>query len=83
MPGIYSQILLHIVFSTKHREPWITPDVGRWHNRSRPLLPSRATALGVLAESCVLAFEGVGRKGRGVARERRKWTGERSERSVV
>lgn len=27
MPGMYSQILLHIVFSTKHREPWITPDI--------------------------------------------------------
>ena len=27
MPGTYSQILLHIVFSTKHRQPWITPDV--------------------------------------------------------
>jgi putative transposase len=27
MPGTYSQILLHIVFSTKHRHPWITPDV--------------------------------------------------------
>ncbi len=27
MPGTYSQILLHIVFSTKHRTPWITPDV--------------------------------------------------------
>jgi putative transposase len=26
MPGTYSQILLHVVFSTKHREPWITPD---------------------------------------------------------
>ena len=25
MPGTYSQkILLHIIFSTKHREPWIT-----------------------------------------------------------
>jgi len=24
MPGTYSQILLHIVFSTKHREAWIT-----------------------------------------------------------
>lgn len=23
MPGTYSQILLHIVFSTKHRKPWI------------------------------------------------------------
>ncbi|MBN8597481.1 MAG: IS200/IS605 family transposase [Planctomycetes bacterium] len=27
MPGTYSQILLHIVFSTKCRTPWITPDV--------------------------------------------------------
>ncbi len=27
MPGTYSQILLHIVFSTKHRKPWITPDI--------------------------------------------------------
>jgi REP element-mobilizing transposase RayT len=27
MPGTYSQILLHIVFSTKHREAWVTPDV--------------------------------------------------------
>lgn len=27
MPGTYSQILFHIVFSTKHRDPWITPDV--------------------------------------------------------
>ncbi|MCC7292749.1 MAG: IS200/IS605 family transposase [Phycisphaerales bacterium] len=27
MPGTYSQILLHIVYSTKHREAWITPDV--------------------------------------------------------
>ena len=27
MPGTYSQILLHIVFSTKDREPWITPDI--------------------------------------------------------
>ena len=27
MPGTYSQLLYHIVFSTKHREPWITPDV--------------------------------------------------------
>lgn len=25
MPGTYSQLLLHIVFSTKHREPHITP----------------------------------------------------------
>lgn len=27
MPGTYSQILLHVVFSTKRREPWITPGV--------------------------------------------------------
>ncbi|MBC7773764.1 MAG: IS200/IS605 family transposase [Pyrinomonadaceae bacterium] len=27
MPGTYSQILLHIVFSTKHREPWLTPGI--------------------------------------------------------
>lgn len=27
MPGTYSQLLLHIVFSTKGRTPWITPDV--------------------------------------------------------
>jgi REP element-mobilizing transposase RayT len=27
MPGTYSQILLHIVFSTKRREPWISADV--------------------------------------------------------
>ena len=27
MPGTYSQILLHVVFSTKHRERWITRDV--------------------------------------------------------
>ena len=27
MPGTYSQILLHIVFSTKHRKPWIAPDI--------------------------------------------------------
>jgi REP element-mobilizing transposase RayT len=27
MPGTYSQILLHIVFSTKHRHPWITPAI--------------------------------------------------------
>lgn len=27
MPGTYSQLLLHIVFSTKDRTPWITPDV--------------------------------------------------------
>jgi putative transposase len=27
MPGTYSQILLHVVFSTKRRAPWITADV--------------------------------------------------------
>ncbi len=27
MPGTYSQILLHIVFSTKQRRPYITPDI--------------------------------------------------------
>lgn len=27
MPGTYSQLLLHVVFSTKHREPWISSDV--------------------------------------------------------
>ncbi len=27
MPGTYSQILLHVVFSTKLRKPWITPDI--------------------------------------------------------
>lgn len=27
MPGTYSQILLHIVFSTKRREQWITADI--------------------------------------------------------
>jgi REP element-mobilizing transposase RayT len=27
MPGTYSQLLLHIVFATKARAPWITPDV--------------------------------------------------------
>ena len=27
MPGTYSQLLLHVVFSTKHRQPWITDDV--------------------------------------------------------
>jgi REP element-mobilizing transposase RayT len=27
MPGTYSQILLHIVFSTKRRQSWIGPDM--------------------------------------------------------
>ena len=26
MPGTYSQILLHVVFSTKHRQPWISTE---------------------------------------------------------
>ena len=27
MPGTYSQILLHVVFSTQRRQPWIGPDI--------------------------------------------------------
>jgi REP element-mobilizing transposase RayT len=27
MPGTHTQILLHVVYSTKQRQPWITPDV--------------------------------------------------------
>jgi REP element-mobilizing transposase RayT len=27
MPGTYSQILYHIVFSTKYRKEWIVPDI--------------------------------------------------------
>lgn len=27
MPGTYSQLLLHVVFSTKERAPWITHDI--------------------------------------------------------
>ncbi len=27
IPGTYSQLLLHVVFSTKARNPWITPEV--------------------------------------------------------
>lgn len=27
MPGTYSQLLLHVVFSTKYRDPWLTTDV--------------------------------------------------------
>ena len=27
MPGTYSQILLHIVYSTKQRTPWIMPEI--------------------------------------------------------
>src|SRR5262245_26467223 len=29
MPGTYSQLLLHVVFSTKHRTSWITADVAQ------------------------------------------------------
>jgi REP element-mobilizing transposase RayT len=27
MPGTFSEILLHIVFSTRHRQPWLTADI--------------------------------------------------------
>lgn len=27
MPGTFSQLLLHVVFSTKGRQPWITADI--------------------------------------------------------
>ncbi|MBX3474044.1 MAG: IS200/IS605 family transposase [Planctomycetes bacterium] len=27
MPGTYSQLLLHIVFSTKQRQPWLTDEI--------------------------------------------------------
>jgi putative transposase len=27
MSGTYTQLLLHVVFSTKRRDPWITPDL--------------------------------------------------------
>lgn len=27
MPGTYSQILLHVIFTTKQRRPWLTPEV--------------------------------------------------------
>ncbi len=27
MPGTFSQLLLHVVFSTKHRAPWITAEI--------------------------------------------------------
>ncbi len=29
MPGTYSQLLLHVVFSTKHREPWISTEMAQ------------------------------------------------------
>lgn len=29
MPGTYSQLLLHVVFSTRGRAPWISADVSR------------------------------------------------------
>ena len=29
MPGTYSQILLHVVFSTKRRKPWITTEIAK------------------------------------------------------
>ena len=33
MPGTYSQILLHVVFSTKHREPLIAPDIAEHYKK--------------------------------------------------
>ena len=27
MPGTYSQLLFHVVFSTKHRQQWIAPEI--------------------------------------------------------
>jgi REP element-mobilizing transposase RayT len=27
MPGTYSQLLLHVVFSAKRREPWVAPEI--------------------------------------------------------
>jgi len=35
MPGTYSQLLNHIVFSTKGRTPWITPEIA---NRLYPYI---------------------------------------------
>ena len=29
MPGTYSQILLHVVFSTKNRETWLSPTIAK------------------------------------------------------
>jgi REP element-mobilizing transposase RayT len=29
MPGTYSQLMLHAVFSTKHRAPWITDEISK------------------------------------------------------
>lgn len=29
MSGTYSQLLLHVVFSTKHRHPWITTEIAK------------------------------------------------------
>ena len=40
MAGTFSQLLLHIVFSTKRRTPWITDDVALHlredHNNAAP-----------------------------------------------
>lgn len=27
MPGTFTQLLVHIIFSTKHRQPWISPRI--------------------------------------------------------
>ena len=46
MPGTYSQLLLHVVFSTKHRQPWIGHEV---RNRLYAYLGGI-----IRAEKCVL-----------------------------
>ena len=33
MPSTHSQILLHVVFSTKHREPLIAPDIAEHYKK--------------------------------------------------
>jgi hypothetical protein len=52
MPGTYSQILLHIVFSTKRRAPWVVLDVA---DRLYPYMGGIIRAeKGVLYESAAL-----------------------------
>lgn len=36
MPGTYSQLLLHVVFSTKGRAPWITAELAELAERLYP-----------------------------------------------
>jgi hypothetical protein len=51
MAGTYSQLLLHIVFSTKGRTPWIAPDVAE---RLYPYMGGIVRAEnGVLSQSAV------------------------------